>query len=582
MPLVTMPKRILMTHTRAQTVSAPAQLRPVGSTFGWIGDGLSAENGGVGYGTPNPVHRLQDLFKGRVQPVPVPLLGRSGTNIKTNAGQAAWIYPFAIDAMAWQVPDFFIIGSMGHNDGILSTNPGVNPASGFTTNPFLQDWFDAVNRGYTKVATYGGYLVIVGTQSSGIGTETTIDSGQTQDRRTRVWAAQQAHVETMMAADSRVKFVSLADMIPPTNWSIDVAGSFTHGDERYGYEVASRVFAVLDPLIDSVTLDQVSDMIDNGTYPFMTGPNQDSDKNLAGTGGPVTGPGVTGSIATTKEIVNSTGAVGNTVAQQATSAGRTKTHVDFAGTTTVASRVYIRDSANLTIAATPGKIVRTGARFRASAGFRNFGSEWGSFGAWGGGATNLTNNNMSGADETHALDTLIFNAYGGRGTFGSAYVGRRGVALSFPSGKDLTGLWMEFERPFWYIPSNRLAAAPFCIGTLVDGLGAAFLGQNYRPRVTGTISQASGGTLRFEPGLWNLFGLTETDFFLRKAYLGTISDTTVGSGTEIASVTGSVWTAAIAGGVGTTGDKIWADFGCNNGLGSVVVRCLVADVLTVT
>lgn len=559
---------------------SPALL-PVGLTWAWLGDGLVSTSGGVGTGTTNAPHQFARLIGGRAQPCPVPILGRSGSTIARDiSSNRAWIKPYAIDAAAAQVPGILIGGTMGANDNLLSTDPGPNPASGSTTNVYLQDWYDAFDYAYAVFDAYGGELLVwTGTAASDKAGETTIDGGQSDDRRIRVWAAQVAHVAAVAAVDSRVKFVSLAGMLPMSSYSSE-GGQNAHLDERGAYYLANAVCQAIDPLIEAATADEIADLIDAGTYPLMTAANLDTATGLPGTAGALIGPGVTGSLATGKTIVNTTGATGITVAQVATSGGRTKTVVTLAGISSAAGKVMIADSASQSVAAKPGQPVRTGAIIRFPAGIYNMGADWGgSFGTWGGTANSLINNALaSAAGEQHAVDALVFNntmsPFGSSGPFAAT---RRWAAL-WRSGTALSGT-IEFERPFTWVPSNRTVAAPVYLGELADSNGGLLLSTNYRLRPTGAFSASTGGTMRIEPGTWNLFGLTEADFTARRLYRGgTGGQAGLGTGTLMAAMSGANWTASPAA-QGTAGELIYAEIDCNNGFrGTVTYR----SVLTIT
>lgn len=552
--------------------SGPA-LVPFGSTWGWIGDGLVATAGGVGSGTNNAPHQFQRLIGARLQPAPVPNLGKSGTTIKTDiASNRAFIYPYAIDALAAQCVDVFIIGTMGANDNLLSTNPGANAASGATTNPYLQDWYDAVNYAYSKFTGYGGLLfVVVETAGSAKAGEATYAA--------QVRAAMAAHVAALSAADSKVVYVSLATMTPASAYSAESAGQYVHLDERGGYFMANAVSQAIDARIEAKTAGELLDLIAAGTYPLQSGAQLDADTALTGTGGTITGPGITAvggsGLATSKLITNNTGATGITVEQVATSGGRTKTRVNLAGTASSDGKILIQDKTNISVSATPGQPVRTGWILRASAGFRNFGSEWNNnFGFWGGGATSIANNALQGADETHALDSVVFNNLLGTSvqTFGNSttFAGKRSFALFFKSGTALSGT-MEIERPFTYKPSNRTRTTMAYIGDVKDsGNNYIFSGTSggSRMRPSGTISQAAGGTLRAEPGSWNMFGLTEADFAERRFYKGgTAGQAGVGTGALLGSaMSGSTWTQTYGAATVTTGDPVYLEITDRDGV----------------
>jgi hypothetical protein len=558
---------------------SPALL-PVGLTWTWLGDGLVSTSGGAGTGITNAPHQFARLIGGRAQPCPVPILGRSGSTIARDiSSNRAWVKPYAIDAAALQVPSILIGGTMGANDNLLSADPGANPASGQTTNVYLQDWYDAFDYAYAKFVAYGGYLLVwIGTAASDKAGETTIDSGQSLDRRTRVWAAQAAHVAAVAAVDSRVLFISLAAMLPMSEYSVD-GSNHVHLDERGAYYIANAAFQAIDARIAAATADQIADLIDAGTYPLMTAVNLDTATALPGTAGTVTGPGVTGTIATGKTITNTTGVTGITVEQVATNGGRTKTRVTLAGTASATGKVMIADSANQSVAAKPGQPVCTGAIIRYPTGIHNMGADWGgNFGTWGGTGGSLANNALVGAGETHTVDALVFfnpmTPFGSSGPFAGA---RRWAAL-WRSGTTLSGT-IEFERPFTWIPSNRTAAVPVYLGEIQDSAGNLILSTNYRMRPTGSFSASTGGTIRVEPGTWNLFGLTETDYAARRVYRGGSGGLAgLGTGTLMATLSGANWTVNPAA-QGTAGELIYVEIDCNNGVGGTVTY---RSVLTVT
>lgn len=561
---------------RENAVTSSAFAHAIGDTWGGVADGLGATAGGVGSGTNNFFHQFQRLIGGSLQPVPVPNVGKSGTTIKTDSGaNKAFIVPYAIDAVAAQCPDAFIHYLGGANDNLLSTNPGANPASGFTTSTFLQDAYDSITYAYNKFVAYGGktYVVIESAGSTKAGEATYAAT---------IRAALAAFVAAMTAIDSRVIYISLAAMTPASDYSVDgPGGQYVHLDERGGYYIANAVFNALSPRIPPATADEIIDMIVAGTYPLMSGSQLDTNTALSvTTGGTLTGPGITGTLATNLLVTNSTGSTGITSSQVATTGGRTETVIDFtsATATTGDGKILIQDKTSISVSATPGQPIRTGWILKGSAGFRNFGSDWngGNGGSWGGQAASLVNNALQGADETHALNQLVFNNLLGTSplNFGSSttFTGKRSYALFYKSGDTPTGT-MGLTRPFFYKISNRTRTTPAYIGDIRDSGGAYIFSAasgGSRMRPSGTVSQAAGGTLRVEPGSWNMFGLTEADFATRRVYKGNSGNTGVGTGTLLATLTGSNWTTTIAAAGVTTGDLIYVEVDCNNGIGGTI------------
>lgn len=571
----------------------------VGSTWVWVGDGVAdplSSGGGVGLGAANAADQFQLLMAGRLQPGPAPKLGESGTTIKTNdgGGDYAWIYPYAIDAAASQAPNVFVLGTMGANDNVLSTQPcsasGCSFSCGSTISTWFQDWCDAVDYAHTKFAAYAGtndLFVVVSTVPSAKSAETTVDTGQTDDRRTRVWAQMQAKVLALAQSDPRVIFVPLTGMLPVTSYSID-SPLYVHSDQRGAYYQATQVFNAVDAHVQAKTPDQIVDMIVAGTYPLMGGSQLDTDTALAGTGGTVTGPGITGTIATTKATANTTASTGITVSQVSTTSGRTKTVLDFTSATSgTGGRVIWQDKSNLSVTATPGKNVMTGFMVSASAGFWNYGADWngGLFGTFAGTGASLAANGKAGAGSAQAMSTLVminpYSLYSSNTTF----TGKRTVGLYWPTGVTPTGTF-EIQRPFYYLISDRLRAAPYYLGDLANANGVRLFPVTQAVRASGTVSNAAGGTPRVEPGLWNLFGLTESDYAARRLYDCATASTAIASCTLLGTLTGSTWTLTITAGQVTTGHVIRTQVDVNNGIGGTVTAtnnsALASSYITVT
>lgn len=520
---------------------AVSSLAPLGSTWGAVGDGLTYQ--GTAPGINSTLDQLQRLMGLRIQPVPEAVMAVGGSTIKTDkpaSTQYATVFPYLIDALAAQVPDIFMFLQMGRNDLVLSTDPGASPADGFTTSQVLQDWYDALNRAYTAWLAYAGsdqtkrfIISFSPSAADAITGEATY--------RVPVWNAQYAKAAGMKATDSRILIADMRDMTDASLWSSDGTQKI-HYDERGAYHVAQAIYAVLDPEVVSATDDAIIDMIEAGTYRYMTGTQRDTATGLPGIAGTITGPGVTAvggsGLATGKTLTNTTGATGITVEQVATTGGRTKTRVNLAGTTSAAGRIYIADTSNLSITGiTPGQDLRTYGILRG-ANFRNMGADAGNYGLWG----STSNASNSSANETHALSSGIFIrprvAFTTTTSFTPAI--KRGFGLSFVLGQALTGT-IEFERPGAYLFSNRTAAAPKYIGDTVNSQGTKFFNTFYQMQIRGTVTATSGGTLRVEPGRWNLGGLTETDFSQRQIVSGAVvTGSVAGSVLTVTAVTGGV------------------------------------------
>ncbi|AHG47903.1 hypothetical protein RLEG12_18705 [Rhizobium leguminosarum bv. trifolii CB782] len=554
--------------------AAPVPVIPAGSTFGWAGDGNFAITQGAGTGLPNPIHVFEAAMSGRLQPVAAPLLGKSSATIaRLIGGLYAWINPFAIDALAKQRPNVFILGSMGHNDGIKTSDPA-------SSTP-MQDWKDAVTYAYSKFTAYAGssqnyIFAVFATIASGDPAETTW--------RSAVWAAQAAFMAPLMASDARIVFIDVSSMLPMTDYSIDSTANYTHIDERGGAKVAALLKNAIDSRVEGKTVDQILDMIYAGTYPLMSGSQLDSDRNLVGTGGTLTGVTSTGGIATSKLIQNTTGAT--VTAEMVTITGSQKKIVaTLSGTSSAAGKVMIGDKSNLAISSPkPGQVARTGMRIKSGGGFHNYGADWAGniLGVWGGGANSIANNTRVGAGAAAGPDGIItINEFP---FAGASATGKRNFSLYYRTGTALSGT-IEASDFFAYLVSERGQYPAAYLGDVKDGNNVVFFATNsQRIRMSGTISAATGGTARVDPGLWVPRGATEADFQARRFYKGTSSDTAVGSGTLLGSVNGSSWTLAIAGGAAAQGDIIWSEIDLLDPFDGTTVltrRCALADALTV-
>jgi hypothetical protein len=103
-------------------------------------------------------------------------------------------------------------------------------------------------------------------------------------------------------------------------------------------------------------------------------------------------------------------------------------------------------------------------------------------------------------------------------------------------------------------------------------------GANYRLRPTGTVTAAAGGTVRIEPGRWAPHGLTEADFVQRRLYKGTAATVATGSGTLLATLSGSTWAYAVPAGAVAAGDLIYVEVDCATGIGATVTSRSVLSV----
>lgn len=376
----------------------------VGARVNLIGNGIESESAAPA--NANTFWALMRQVQGRLQPTPTPVIARSGTTISTTIGtNTPFITPIAIPMSADQYPDFAIFGSCGANDNLLSTDP--------SGNPYMTDWTDAVDD-FVAAHAYAAVIIIVPTAASAKGGEATW--------RTAAWAVQTAHVAAITATDPRVMLADTTTLIPPENYSSELAGQYVHPDERYAQAVTGIIMAIVDVYVAAGTVLTVLDAMYAGTYRGTAssgvGVMVDTNRALAGIAGTITGPGITAvggsGLATGKTITNTTGATGFTVEQVATTGGRTKTVVTLANLAVTTGKIQIIDSSNFTLTnATPGQQPRTGSIFRVSAGYNAQGGTYsgGNFGLCDRGASSITTtpaaNTHSGVDVLY--ETINWN-----------------------------------------------------------------------------------------------------------------------------------------------------------------------------
>lgn len=529
MPVVGVHVGVGRRRRAAGGASGPA-LVPAGATYVMTGDGTMSASSAAGI--RNIPFWLMSFLDGRLQPAPLPLIAASGTTIARDDGSnTAFIIPIAIPAASAQYADVFFFLGCGANDNVLSSNPA--------NTPWLQDWKDAVT--LTVASNPQAKRIVI------------CEPGPSTKAGEATYAAD---VRAQMAAhsasfnDPRIVHVATGSIVA-NNWSLASDVSRVHPDERGGPDYAGLVYAAILPHLEVKARADILDAIFAGTYPGMAA-QLDVDRALVGTGGTVTNL-AGGSVApTSKLITNLTGSTAISSAVVATMGGRQKAVVTLGGTVTADNKVMLQDKSNLVFtAATPGQFLRHGMVVRAGAGFVNAGIDLGSYGVTGGGANSQAATSTT-APVANAIDSLWIGF--SLPLFGSPLQGKRSVAFRYPAGAAPAGS-IEVEQPFAWVVNDRLRGAPVYLGAL------AIVTANYKLRVSGSV--AAG--FRFEPGYWNLAGLTEADFAQRRIYKG--GSTAIGSGTLVATLSGSTWTVSAAASGVIAGDQLWAEVDVNNGIG---------------
>jgi hypothetical protein len=638
--------------TQIAALGVGAALLPVGKQIGILGDGVMSTAAAIAF--RNAFMWALLYLGGRVIPGPQPMEAQSGDSFALMAARAPYAY-----GQKW---DIAVLGSFGHNDGVMSTDPDNDATQ-------LNAWKSAVDSWITNNPS-ALLIPICTTIGSTVGGESTASSfNGAITVAQRVNQLQKAYIATKTAGDSRVLLVDTFALYDPPNMSPSGDANKVHPDDRGGYALgfgAGGLGPTIGARIETKSRTQILDMLQAGTYPkltpvrhlfFAAAPATDTTITLNGhtitfknsgavgqqvnTGGsaattctnlvtyintntasignatattlssglnvlglttfaqtsatnapvdllaqPGTGGTLAGTVTPTgsyadqltltNNLTNGSG-VGVTVAK-VSQTGYEQQSIVVTGTPASQNTVAHTDTNNMQFTgSTPGNhyIVHAGLTIDdgaagAPTGLHAWDFVMGTFGSMMASANNANNTGPSRKIDT-VVHTVPLNIFGATiPAFGKRTQNQRWNATA------LTGRVL-FERVITSRVSDRTRHQPLYIAA--DGI----LGSNNVLKPTGSVTQAAGGTIRVEPGTWGPFGLTETDFVERRIYKGTSSDTGVGTGTLIGTISGSTWTKTFIASDVSTGDKIWVEVDANNGVGSTVTaRCAVANVVTAT
>jgi hypothetical protein len=489
-------------RTLALTVAVGSSLRPVGARILFYGDGTFSD--GAAAGEANAPTRLLALMNGRVRAAVGWMQCKSGGTMATTWDRRS----FAIVQQA----DIVVVTSMGHNPeveggALLSVDPAVTPL-------YLDRWKRNVQ------------AIVDGCPSATIVVCTTLYSAVAEPYRAAVTAAQIAFVAGL---GGRVHLCDTAAVYDPTIHGYDGI----HPNNLGGGVLAAAMFAVLDPLVETVTRTALlAQTAASGDF----GANLDPDYLFAGTGGalagtvlPVAGSpngGYASGQKITNNLVNGSG-VAVTVTKDATDDGGFRTQiVTVTGTPSAANTIAQADGANLALTGgTPGTffeallevIVDDGAG-GAPVGFRGWGLLLGSLGSIGNSGS-LANQS---SDRPTKLDAVI--RMPAKPCFGSATASVNRAFTTRWSAVALTGR-IRISRSIIRQTELVAYAAPAHLGS--DGI----MGANYGLRITGTATV--GSTLRGDPGCWSGGGLSFAPQWYR-------------DGVAIDGATGWTWVAVAA------------------------------------
>jgi hypothetical protein len=484
--------------------TATPSLLPIGSQILFYGDGVFSENACPGL-------RCTSLWaliylKGRVFPSPAWMQCGSGGDMDT-------IYARRASAIGQQA-DIPVFTSQGHNDLLMGTDPDVDATQWNKWTRNLDAWI-AGN-------TTAGLIPVCTTIKSTVASESTIASVGVITRAQRVNQLQLAYIATKAALDSRIIAIDTFAVYDPANMSSDPTNN-THPDKRGGYALGfGTIGPAIDPYVTAKTKDEILDLMRANTYPGLTGTNFDTDVLLqGGTGGTKSGTvAPTGSYPTGKRITNNlTNGTSVAVACSIDSSNPnySKAVIAVSGTPAAEGTIVQDDTGAIAATGTTpaqyaaaawGVTIDDGAG-AAPTGFQSLLAAYGSFGSVGSSANDGTSLTL-----THAIDTVLIAAP--KPLFLSSGPLSANPALTTRwTATALTGR-VQMSRPTLHTVSTPTRSAPAYIGA------DTILSPNYQLRVTGTISQAAGGTLRLEPGAWAPYGLTEAHFTYRAFWKGAI------------------------------------------------------------
>lgn len=521
-------------------------LAPIGSQIVFYGDGTMSENGTPGLADPC-AWALWHL-NGKAMPSPGWMQARSGDFMVDILAR--------IGAAIGQQADIAVQTSIGHNDGLLGTDPDVDPT--------VLDAWKVITDAWIAGNPDALYIPVCSTLPSTVANEALPSSfNPAITRAERVWQLQQAYI--VAKADARIFYVATGEAYDPLTMSIDTANFYTHMDARGGYAVGAATLGVaIAGIMVAETKENVLAMLYAGTYPGQVGSNFDANAALAGTGGTLAGAVLpTGQYATGKRITNNLPATSAVVCSKGGTTPDSQISV-ISGTPGVQNTVAQDAVSLVTATATPGQyllysygfVIDDGAG-AAPVGMRGYYSSFGNYGSIG----QLADAALSGT-LANPLDSIMMVPP--RALYSSS--------ISYGARPDLYTRWSAvaldgrtvIERLSARIYSTRTRSAPCYFGN------DTIQGVSYQLRLTGTLV-AGAGTLRVETGSWAPYGLTETDFAERRIYLGgTAGNAGIGTGTLVATLSGSVWTWVTVGIVAT--DQLYCELTVNNGIGGNVVQ----------
>jgi hypothetical protein len=526
----------------APAVPAPA---PLYSTYAVWADGLGSEGSCPGLRN-GPWHFLLAM-KGRVRPTPSWMQAKSGGDLDTIHARRA--------AFNNQCVKIAHVGSQGHNDPIFAA-----------TDTAYDKWQRNVASAFAAHNGRARLFVVDLTLASGVSGEAT--------HRTRIWDKQIAYVASLAATGPTQVLLHDTRGFDPLTMTPASDSNRVHMDERGGWWYGQSLFSLLDAHIVTATKDAI---LDDMAARSWRGANIYADTNLSGTAGTKTtaasGTGPTGDYATGQRITNRLATSAAVVCSKDTSPDPYDIQiVELSGTPAARETVVMDDTANVSLTGSkPGAFfmlmygldIDDGAG-AAPDGLIQMGSTFmGNIGSTGDPSTGVT------GPFDHAVDTIVMTAPAP--CFGSDGPNTTNPVILNTRWEGALDGRIRYSRPQIFETELEEVGIPAYTGddTIVGAnLQARLTGTGVTGVDGGTISAATVGTVRCDPGRWengvgNLPDGTPTGYTRANCYTVVLKK----NGVVVSGAFASGWTYNMTGQV-SNGDAITLEVTCTNSFGS--------------
>jgi len=514
---------------------------PSGALITFWGDGVNSE--GAAPGMRNwPTWALAS-FNGRVMPSEGWMQCKSGETLDGVFARR--------DAAVKQAPEIFVYASDGHNDGLYS--------SGYATQ--LTKWVRNAQFAIDNLPSTTRIVMTIPLTSAVAGESTGGDWRMIVSNliREQVATWQAIHGARIILFDT---LAAIGGFGPWDHTTMSNDADRTHPNALGGWTLGKMFFALMDGQVAAAT---VEDILAATTATTRRGANLHPDRLLSGTTGTRSGAiAPTGSYATGQRITNNL-ANGTGIAVACSKSAQTGYEQQLAavsGTPAATQTIVQDDTANITLTGIgPGDYCAFMVRARMDDGTTGFPAGLNNFGFALGSIGNLsTTSDLAAAglpSSIGAVDQVWVCAP--KASFANNTAVANPVFTTRYSAVAINTR-ITFERPQLFKLYLNARTAPWYFGN------DTILGTNYRIRLTGTgvsgegfasngtITAATVGTVRVEPGSWSGGGLTFTRVMRR-------------NGAVVSGAFSTGWTYAMAGQV-LAGDVIAIDVIATNSLGS--------------